>query len=111
MRLNAPQHKPYLTRTIGFGYRFDALNVHEEPNELNKAVATLFNAGGAFGVLRTLQLHLPLFRIIVSFFFISNITGLRSLKLIKSPPAERRMNTVHRQQCARSARDFSTKGR
>ncbi|KAI5118119.1 hypothetical protein M0805_008028 [Coniferiporia weirii] len=48
----------------GFGYKFDALNVNQEPNELNKAFSTLFNATGAFSYLQILQSLFPVFRVI-----------------------------------------------
>jgi len=46
----------------GFNYRFDALNSHEKPNELNKAFSTMFGAGQAVTVLAILQNWFPIFR-------------------------------------------------
>lgn len=48
----------------GFDYRFDSLNVHKEPTELNKAFAALFHADGAFRILNLLQGYFPIFRLI-----------------------------------------------
>ncbi|THH09705.1 hypothetical protein EW145_g1826 [Phellinidium pouzarii] len=48
----------------GFDYKFDALNVNQEPNELNKAFATLLNATGMRSPIRLLQAFFPIFRLI-----------------------------------------------
>ncbi|KAI5114648.1 hypothetical protein M0805_008456, partial [Coniferiporia weirii] len=48
----------------GFGYKFDALNIDQEPNELNKAFSTLFNMNVKFSIIDTLRIIFPVFRII-----------------------------------------------
>lgn len=50
----------------GFNYRFESLNVAEEPNELNKAFSTLFHATNAIQFIQILQGFIPVFRMIVS---------------------------------------------
>jgi len=50
----------------GFNYRFDALNPHENKNELNDAFATMFRAGENLTLLPILQAWFPIFRAIPS---------------------------------------------
>lgn len=50
---------------IGFGYRFDALNVNEKPSELNRALTVLFTAQEKIEVLALLQGFIPILRRIV----------------------------------------------
>lgn len=49
----------------GFSYRFDALNIDEEPSDLNKALMTLFNAEEGIKLLPFLQGFIPILRLIV----------------------------------------------
>ncbi|TDL20680.1 cytochrome P450 [Rickenella mellea] len=48
----------------GFNYKFHALTVDQEPNELNKAFSTLFHAEGVIRILPFLQAFFPIFRLI-----------------------------------------------
>lgn len=50
---------------LGFDYRFDALSVDEEPNELNKAFGTLFHADNNFSFFQIMQAFIPAMRIFV----------------------------------------------
>jgi hypothetical protein len=57
-----------LRSSSGFNYRFDALNPHENKNELNDAFATMFRAGENLTLLPILQAWFPIFRAIVRVF-------------------------------------------
>ncbi|KAI5116592.1 hypothetical protein M0805_005187 [Coniferiporia weirii] len=50
--------------TICFDYEFNALNVDQEPNEVNKDFSTLVDTTGAFNTIQILQAIFPVFRII-----------------------------------------------
>lgn len=51
---------------IGFDYQFNSLNVHGEPNALNTAMNTLFDASASVDVFLILQALFPILNRIVS---------------------------------------------
>lgn len=55
-------------RLSGFDYRFDSLNVIEEPTELNKAFSTLFHAENKPGIYDFVTAFVPSLRILVCHF-------------------------------------------
>ncbi|KAN0094981.1 Cytochrome P450 [Tylopilus felleus] len=48
----------------GFNYSFDALNADDKPNELNKALATMFGAGQTMSIFPILQARFPPLRLL-----------------------------------------------
>jgi len=67
--------------TIGFNYKFDALNPEGEINELNRAFNLIFGDGNRFDFWGLLQAFFPVLRVLVSSWLLFNLSLSTTLAL------------------------------